>query len=141
VKSDFVRIIFRALFTLALLIITWLAFAPESPEVATVVWDKGNHLLAFFVLGFLADFSFLNRSWLNWLGLACYGIAIECIQWILGYRFFELNDIAADLSGLLIYLVIRPYSNRTRLLRGLRITAEHKGTTRNGTNETVSSRD
>ena len=103
--------------------ITWLAFTPDTDAFSDVFfsWDKGNHLIAFFVLAILMDFSFLNHEWMNWLGLACYGIGIEYGQWILEYRNFELNDIIADLSGITLYIVVRPVNNRIPFLKKLRI--------------------
>ncbi|HIG43464.1 MAG: VanZ family protein [bacterium] len=114
------RVLFRACFTFTLLVITWLAVTPDPPGGIDLVGDKWNHSFAFIVLALLADFSFPSLGWINWLGLACYGIALECIQWSLDYRYFEWNDVLADLLGIALYLVLRPLINRIQCLRELR---------------------
>ena len=115
-----IRFLFRIQLAFTLLIISWLAFTPETDAVPGFFWDKGNHLCAFFVLAALVDYSFLNHSWSGWCGLAIYGIGIECGQWLLQYRNFELNDIIADVAGLTLYILSRPVIDRIRFLRKLR---------------------
>jgi VanZ family protein len=114
------RILFRACFAFTLLVITWLAVTPDPPAAADLGWDKGNHIFAFIVLAFLADFSFPSAGWINWLGLICYGVAIEGVQWSLDFRYFEWNDVLADLLGIALYLVVSPLNNRIQFLRELR---------------------
>ena len=114
-------LLFRICFFAVLLLISWLAFTPSPPPATGLSWDKANHAFAFLILAFLADFSFRQFPWLNWIGLAGYGVAIECVQWLLEFRFFELNDIVADLIGIVLYVLVRPLINRITFLSRLRI--------------------
>lgn len=107
----------RTNLALALVVITWLAFTSSPPSYTVEIWDKASHFLAFFVLAGLADQSLMMRPLGNLSWLLCYGLFIEVGQWLLGYRFFELNDLVADLTGVLVYGALRTYTNRLPLLR------------------------
>lgn len=63
-------------------------------------WDKGNHLLAFAVLAFLGRLGFPERRRLVPSGLLLYGIAIEGLQALTGYRTADYRDLLADLLGI-----------------------------------------
>ena len=119
-------IFFRIALVFTIVTITWLALTPSPPQTATLGWDKGNHLAAFFVLAFLSDYAFADRasrlSLLPWVCLACYGVGIEVVQWLLQFRFFELNDIVADLVGITLYVVTAPLTLKyIPLLAGLKL--------------------
>ena len=98
------RLGFRVSFTMALGVILWLALSRQPPSAAMLLWDKGNHLLAFFTLALLLDFGW-SGYWWKWFCLLLLGCAIELIQWWSSYRFFELWDICADTIGITLYVV------------------------------------
>ena len=81
--------------------------------------DKVNHILAFYVLGFLADFSFPGKRFglSKVLTILGYGLLIEVIQYFLPYRSFSLYDLAADTAGLAIYWLSLPALKHLPLLR------------------------
>ena len=121
---------FRAALFITVIAIAWLAFTSHPPVTATQLPDKINHLAAFFVLGFLLDYSFpgsgerLSRLWLAKAGaLLAYAVGIECVQWFLAERSFELLDIAADAVGILLYLVLMPLGSKIPMLQQLRAPA------------------
>lgn len=97
----------RALFYGALLTIFALAVAPETIEApdVMVIYDKFNYLAAFVLLAVLCGAAYPNRS-VRWQCsfLISYGMLIECVQLFLSYRNFSLFDIAADASGILVYV-------------------------------------
>ncbi|MFZ5998412.1 MAG: VanZ family protein [Nitrospirota bacterium] len=97
----------RALFYGALLTIFALAAAPATIETLDVmiISDKLNHLAAFVLLAVLCGAAYPNRS-VRWQCsfLISYGMLIECVQLFLPYRKFSLLDIAADASGILVYV-------------------------------------
>ncbi|TBV99636.1 VanZ family protein [Azotobacter chroococcum] len=70
-----------------------------SPPLDTG-WDKSNHLLAFGVLALLGRLGFPGRHWLVPSGLFLYGILIEVLQGLTGYRVAEYRDLLADLLGI-----------------------------------------
>jgi glycopeptide antibiotics resistance protein len=113
------RLGFRVGFIVALGLILWLALSRQPPSAAMLLWDKGNHLLAFFTLGLLLDFGW-SGYWWKWLSLWLLGLAIELIQWWSGYRFFELWDICADTIGIALYAVLRTQLRDLARLAGLK---------------------
>lgn len=115
------RWLVRVLLAVALSIVTWLALTPSPPEVAGFIsWDKANHALAFFVLAGLGQYSVLKGDFIVWILLACYGIGIEVLQWVGGYRVFELFDVVADLLGIGLFVLLSPLLIRLPLLKSLK---------------------
>lgn len=121
---------FRAALCITLVVIAWLAFTSNPPETAFQLPDKVNHLAAFLVLGFLIDYSFPGSGErLSWLWLAKagalmgYAVGIEFVQWFLAARSFELLDMVADASGILLYLVLMPLGGKIPMLQKLRAPA------------------
>ncbi len=96
---------FRAMLLMALTVTTHLAITSEQYPVVENISDKANHVLAFYVLALLIDFSFPNSKFgiAKVSALLGYGLAIEFIQYFLPYRSASLFDVAADAAGLLVY--------------------------------------
>lgn len=114
--------IFRTILTVTLVAVTWLATTPVDVPVVPGISDKINHLAAFAVLAFLADFSFPGSGFnlKKLLSLITYGILIEVIQYFLPSRCFSLLDIVADVLGLLLYITIYPLFSRVPYLSYLK---------------------
>lgn len=95
---------------LSLLGISYLAFTPVSHPVMEHLWDKSNHLFAFFVLAGLLDFSFPGTRFngRKWLLLLAYGLLIEVVQYFIPNRYFSLLDVVADMAGVLVYVCTMP---------------------------------
>lgn len=97
----------------ALLVISWLAFTSAHIRPAEFASDKVNHGFAFFVLSFLIDNAFprvrflLIKLW----PLILYGIAIEIIQRFVA-RDSSLLDLGADMVGISLYWLLRPWLRR-----------------------------
>ena len=99
----------RALFWCSLLLVSYLSLKPMA---GGAMWfahqDKVMHASAylyFYGLGWWA-FGQRQRAWSRsvFVGLLVYGIAIEWLQGLSGYRERELLDLAANISGLLLGL-------------------------------------
>lgn len=103
----------------AIAVICFLAFTPRQIPVVSSLNDKFNHILAFFGLAFLSDYSFRNLEfgWEKMLPLLLYGVGIEVVQSFLSLRFFSFWDIAADLVGLIGYLAVYPLLKRLPVLK------------------------
>jgi len=104
------RIIFRISLAAALIGITILAVTPLSYPVVSGVNDKFNHVLAFFVLALLTNFSFPEKEFAAAmiLSLIGYGLAIEITQYFLPHRMFSLLDLVTDGAGIGLYKAFRP---------------------------------
>jgi len=84
--------------------IIWLSVSPNPPTIHIQDGDKYEHVVAYGVLMFW--FCQLYSGWkgrtaygLAWIAL---GIALEFVQRALGYRIFDLFDMAANAVGVLI---------------------------------------
>lgn len=84
--------------------IIWLSVSPNPPTIHIENSDKYGHAVAYGVLMFW--FCQLHSGWkrraaygLAWIAL---GIALEFVQRALGYRTFDVLDMAADAAGVLI---------------------------------------
>jgi VanZ family protein len=110
---------FRLSLIAALMIVTHLATTSLLYPVLEDINDKVGHSSAFFVLAFLADFSFPHdRFGLSKVfALLSYGLLIEVIQYFLPYRTFSMLDLAADGIGIAVYYLSLPALRHVPLLR------------------------
>jgi VanZ family protein len=110
---------FRLTLFATLLMITYLATTHIHYPVIANIHDKVGHLLAFYVLALLTDFSF-PHSRLNLPKTALllgYGLCIEIIQYFLPGRLCSVYDLTADALGLIIYWASLPALRYVPLLR------------------------
>lgn len=98
-------IAFRLALVAALIAITHLATTQAEYPGVEGINDKVSHLLAFYVLSCLEDFSFPRDRFSIYkvIALLGFGLLIEVIQYFLPYRTFSLLDFAADGIGIAIY--------------------------------------
>jgi len=79
--------------------IVWLSLTPAAPRVIDfAAGDKLGHLLAYGLLMFWFAQLYLTRVFYA-AGFIAMGIALEFAQGWLGYRAFELVDMAANALG------------------------------------------
>jgi VanZ family protein len=93
----------KAVFTVLLAGVLWLAFTPRPPHALDTGWDKLNHALAFCALAVTGRFGFpgrLREAMRLALGLVVLGVAIEVVQSFLPTRSAEVNDVLADIVGI-----------------------------------------
>ena len=117
-KPGTLRLGFKLGFLLAVLVVCALALSRSQLPGTEMLWDKASHFMAFLVLAFLLDYAVLGY-WPKWVGLVLFGLGIEIAQWFTGYRYFELQDLAADALGVGGYLVLRPQVAKIPMLRSL----------------------
>lgn len=100
----------QSLFVVALIGISSLALWPSQSLAITTGWDKSNHFLAFFVLGWLLDFAWQTRlsTAQKWVLLMSYGLLIEVVQAGMTARYSSFWDWLADFLGLAMYWILRP---------------------------------
>lgn len=75
--------------------------ANDLPQVN--IWDKAEHSGTFFILMVLAWLGYRRQCALLTLALSliAYGIAIECLQYLIPSRSFSLLDMVANTTGVL----------------------------------------
>jgi VanZ family protein len=109
------RALWLLAFVICLVSVLTLALMKNPSTLLDTGWDKGNHVLAFAVLTFLGRMSFPSQRVLLLLGLLAYGVLIENLQFMTGYRFSEYQDFAADVVGMLLgYLLAIPVMRRVQ---------------------------
>lgn len=97
----------KILFWLACVVITALALSPvELVQNIFNWWDKAQHALAFFVLACLGLFAYPKPYWRVSFGLLAFGLVIEFLQYLTGWRFAELSDVLADVIGISLALMV-----------------------------------
>jgi len=111
-------ITFRLLLVAAFVVIAHLATTPQQYPVIKHISDKANHVLAFYALAFLVDFSFpkTNVGIAKVLGLLTYGLLIEVVQSFIPNRMASLLDVAADGIGIALYRFSLPVLRHVPLL-------------------------
>lgn len=90
--------------TLAIVSSTYLALMPSPPGSLDVSYgDKVQHVVGFFML-YCWFMQLLQRALHRRLviSLLLYGVLIEVLQGLTGYRAMEAADVLADLSGILL---------------------------------------
>jgi VanZ family protein len=99
------------LFYSALIVVFYLALAPQEAVLVTTGWDKANHYIAFVTLLALFDHAYPTRSiWAVKLPcLIFYAVLIELVQATIPDRDASLLDLLADGLGLFGYMLIRPW--------------------------------
>lgn len=84
-----------------------MAFTPVDGGIQTQFNDKLLHGIGFFVMAFSAQLAHpKTRFIILFIGLSCFGLAIELIQAYLPYRSFSMLDLGADMLGLGIYFIL-----------------------------------
>lgn len=97
----------RLIFYSALLVGTFMAFAPANESVHQHVNDKLMHGLGFFLFAMFSHFAHPRVSALYpMIGLSLFGLGIELVQAYLPYRSFSWMDWFADLAGIGAYYFV-----------------------------------
>tara|TARA_B100000579_G_scaffold62707_1_gene45965 strand:+ start:2115 stop:2462 length:348 start_codon:yes stop_codon:yes gene_type:complete len=110
-ESDIKINVYRFLFGVSVILISYGAFTPSEGNVSVIFLDKVFHFGAFFLLSFLLDRSIRNPL-ISHKGLVIcliiFALSIEIIQSFLPSRSAEIFDFVADLLGILVYLYFAP---------------------------------
>ncbi len=104
---------------LLVVVATVMSVLPGLPTFTVQYSDKIFHAMTYFIL--MAWFSGVylpSRFWLIALALALLGVALEFLQTLFPYRFFDSWDIAANISGVAIawLIAMRGMSNWCQLI-------------------------
>jgi VanZ family protein len=95
-----------AVFVLACAIVTWASLAPSSALPSVTLWDKIEHLTAYFGLTVIGAYAFPNRLSRLAAGLFGAGVAIEVAQSMMGWgRQGDPADALANTVGIALGLL------------------------------------
>lgn len=97
------QLLWRTLFCISIVSITWLGFTSEPYPIPSAASDKVNHLLAFMELAMLTRLGWPRLGLISpLLVLTGFGLALELGQSITPWRDFALSDLLADVIGITI---------------------------------------
>ncbi len=101
--------IIKVVFWAVLIMLTYLFLAPQNYLIPDIFdwWDKLQHTTAFMVLTVLALGGYgQNKIKVTFLTLALsiYGVCIEVLQSVSGWRYGDCGDWIADVFGISIGL-------------------------------------
>ena len=94
-------------YILYVLVITYFSLTPIEHKISESIWDKAAHFTAYLFL-----VMFVRRVHIKFSYLTCvitcfsYSFVIECIQYYIPNRQFELLDMLANLLGAIPGVVI-----------------------------------
>lgn len=99
----------RAVVITLMLLGFWVATKKLDFPPELEVNDKLIHIVVFFGFALLVDLSSSRRPFWLWKGLPLfvYGVGIEIAQYFTPFRSFSIADMIADLSGILIYFILK----------------------------------
>ncbi len=100
---------YRILFYIATTAVFFLALSPSGQlDMNIHNGDKVLHALAFFVLSLLLNraSSTIQHRIRNMLALLFFGVFIEVVQSFTAYRNASVNDVLADLVGILLFQLL-----------------------------------
>ncbi len=90
-------------------IITYLSLTPIEHKIPENIWDwdKASHFTAYLLLAMFVKKVHIKFSYLTCV-ITCfsYSFVIECIQYFIPNRQFELLDMLANLLGAILGVVI-----------------------------------
>ena len=104
--------LFAIIFYSALAICCYLFFSPPAVTIDVAHSDKYAHIIVFFGLSLLLyKFATINLKLQMGL-LTGFGILVELVQSFIPYRSGSVDDIVADMLGILLfYGLVRPLIN------------------------------
>ncbi|MBG58250.1 MAG: hypothetical protein CMK46_08195 [Porticoccus sp.] len=114
----------RATLLFGLIAVLLLALLPTGDQMVFSGQDKLLHGITFAVLFLLSRQSLPAGAslWLIYPGLMGYGILMEVLQGLTGYRYMEGMDLLADLLGLMVgHLVVLSIRKAQRKLQVSRL--------------------
>jgi len=113
-RRGFYKILF---FTFTLVVIFIFAIIPNDPLFEQYDYaDKIKHLFAFFTLSFLLNraSSDMAQRFRNMSALLLFGIFIEFVQYYLPSRTSSIEDIFADVAGILLFQFTYSFTKEVR---------------------------
>ncbi len=105
-------------YILYVFIITYFSLTPIEHKISESTWDKASHFVAYMLLYMFIRNVHIRFNYLTCVVLCCsYSFIIECIQYFVPGRMFDLLDMLANVLGTLLgmilyYLIIEKCINK-----------------------------
>ncbi|NRA82320.1 MAG: VanZ family protein [Gammaproteobacteria bacterium] len=94
---------FSFIFYTALIVCCYLFFSQPAFNIDVAHSDKYGHIMVFFTLAMLLNRFSALRIKLQILLLTGFGISVEIVQSFIPYRSGSVDDVVADILGLLLF--------------------------------------
>jgi len=93
---------------MAALIVLYFAIIPDNVTIPSIYADKIKHATAFFTLSLLLNraSSTIQHRLRNMGALLLFGIFIEFVQYFIPTRESDIDDIVADLTGIVLFHLV-----------------------------------
>lgn len=117
------RALFIAQYLLVLALYLAMGTAKQPQQVVGDYNDVLVHFAGYAVAGISVSIAFARQAlWLRFAQLFCFSTLVECVQYTLPWRSFELKDIAANTAGIVVGLVLWKLALWVLDRNGVRIT-------------------
>ena len=106
----------RVAFWISLLCVVVLSLLPteQLPDQVSLIWDKAQHAAGFAGLTFLGLMGYPGAVKRVCFGLLVAGAMIELAQHATGWRHGDLEDLFADLVGIVVAAAIWMLARRSK---------------------------
>ncbi len=89
------------------LIITYFSLTPIEHKISESIWDKAAHFTAYLFLVMFVRKVHKRFNYLTCVVICCsYSFIIECIQYFIPDRMFDLFDMLANILGTLLGMIL-----------------------------------
>ena len=106
------------LYIIYVLVITYFSLTPIEHKISESIWDKAEHFIAYLLLAIFIKKVHIRFNYLTCVTVCCsYSFIIECIQYCIPNRMFDILDLLANVLGtvsgvIIYYLIIEKYFNK-----------------------------
>ena len=94
-------------YILYVFIITYFSLTPVEHKISESIWDKASHFIAYMLLAIFVKKVHIRFSYIICV-ITCfsYSFIIECIQYFIPNRQFDILDMLANLLGAVLGVVL-----------------------------------
>ncbi|MBC8555338.1 MAG: VanZ family protein [Candidatus Brocadiales bacterium] len=102
------------------LIVTYFSLTPIEHKISESIWDKAAHFISYLFLVMIVKKVHIRFNYLTCVVICCsYSFVIECIQYFIPNRMFDVLDMLANVLGTILgiiiyYLIIEKCFNKCR---------------------------
>ncbi|KHE93883.1 MAG: VanZ family protein [Candidatus Scalindua rubra] len=94
-------------YVLYVLVITYFSLTPIAHKISESIWDKTAHFIAYLILVIFIRMVHVRFNYLTCI-ITCfsYSFIIECIQYFVPNRMFDILDMLANVLGAVLGAII-----------------------------------
>ncbi len=94
-------------YVLYVLTITYFSLTPLEHKISESTWDKASHFVAYMLLVIAIKIVHIRFNYITSVIACCsYSFIIECIQYFIPNRQFDILDLLANVLGTVLGVII-----------------------------------